>query len=129
MRLQLFGGEFVVCRLHPEEDLPDWLPKSAWWTATRSRDELSVACDAEVVPADWDSSGPWRLLGVVEGPLAHNEVGVLASLSWSLAEAGVPIFAVSSFDTDWLLVPAEHLGDARAALAQAGHEVRHPRGG
>ncbi|HEY6319186.1 MAG TPA: ACT domain-containing protein [Acidimicrobiia bacterium] len=62
----------------------------------------------------------------MEGPLAHDQVGVLASLSGSLAEGGVPIFVVSSFDTDWLLVPAERLADARAVLTQAGHQVEHP---
>ena len=128
MRLRFFRGEFVVCRLDPEADLPVWLPKSAWWSATRSRNELSVTCDAGVVPDDVASSGPWRLLGV-EGPLAHDQVGVLASLSGSLAEASVPIFVVSSFDTDWLLVPAERLADARAVLTQAGHQVEHPDGG
>jgi hypothetical protein len=127
MRLRSFRGEFVVCRLDPEADLPVWLSKSGWWSATRSRDELSVTCDAEIVPDDVASSGPWRLLGV-DGPLAHDQVGVLASLSGSLAEAGVPIFVVSSFDTDWLLVPADRLADARAVLTQAGHQVEHPGG-
>ena len=59
----------------------------------------------------------------MEGPLAHDQVGVLASLSATLAESGVPIFVVSSFDTDWVLVSAAALPDARAALIRAGHEI------
>jgi hypothetical protein len=117
------NGEFFVYRLDPGAELPSWLGDSGWWTVTRAPNELSVVCEAPPSSADVASSGPWRLLGV-EGPLSHEQVGALASLATPLAEASIPVFVVSSFDTDWLLVPASRLASARAALTRAGHDVR-----
>jgi hypothetical protein len=60
---------------------------------------------------------------VVQGPLPFSAVGILARLAGALAAAGVPLFALSTFDTDYLLVPDERLADAAAALQEAGCQV------
>lgn len=75
------------------------------------------------MPEGVRKQGGWRCLEV-GGPLPFELTGVLASLASPLAAAGVPIFAVSTFDTDYLLVPGEKLEAALAALGAAGHRLR-----
>ena len=103
LKLHVLGGHMSVCRLHPESAVPEWAVKGGFFSITRTRDELSVVCLEEGVPGGVRSEGGWRALGL-EGPIEFSEVGVLASVASPLAEAGVGIFAVSTFDTDFVLV-------------------------
>lgn len=89
---------------------------------TRTRDELSVVCAQHLVPNELQAERDWRCLGVV-GPLPFALTGILLSLAQPLAEQGISIFAVSTFDTDYLLIKASTLGAAIAALQDAGHTV------
>ncbi len=102
--------------------VPDWAISGGFFCVTRTDDELSVVCPEEVVPEDVRSEGGWRALKL-EGPFEFSEVGVLDSVAAPLAEAGVGIFAVSTFDTDYVLVKKEYLQSAVAALRGRGHEV------
>jgi hypothetical protein len=88
----------------------------------RTPRELTVVCDAARVPADVSAERGWRA-PEVEGPLDLDLTGVLAAIAGPLARAGVAIFAVSTFDTDYVLVRAERLDVAVAALREAGHTV------
>ena len=121
LELEVLDGELAVCRLGPEDELPEWA-RGGFVAAVRTPEELSVVCDAERVPGEAQSSGPWRALRVA-GTLDHALTGVLSSLATPLAEAGIPIFAISSFDTDYVLVPANRLDEATTALGRAGHAV------
>lgn len=91
-------------------------------SVTRTTTELSVAGPAELVPDGVPVEGGWACLEV-EGPLAFELTGILARISAPLAAAGVPIFVVSTFDTDYVLVPRAHLERALEALKGAGHRV------
>jgi len=93
-----------------------------FFSVTRTADELSVVCREDEVPEGARSEGGWRVLKL-EGPFEFSEVGVLASVTAPLAEAGVGIFALSTFDTDYLLVREDQVGSAAAALRGRGHEV------
>jgi hypothetical protein len=96
------------------------------FSVTRTADELSVVCRQEAVPAGTYAEGGWR--GVrVAGAMPFTQVGVLASLARPVAEAGIGVFAVSTFDTDYLLVKAERFPEAVAALRAAGHSVEGVR--
>lgn len=89
--------------------------------------ERSLVCETSRVPPNaTDRSDGWRAMRIV-GPLDFGLVGILAGVSAVLAGAGVPIFAVSTFDTDYVLVRSETAEEAVAALAGAGHEVRRHR--
>ena len=88
----------------------------------RTAAEVSVVCDAAGVPDGAAAERGWRAL-TVEGPLDFALTGVLAALAVPLAAAGVSIFAVSTYDTDHVLVRSERLADAVAALRAAGHTV------
>lgn len=82
-----------------------------------------MVCPEARVPADVRREGGWRCLRV-RGPLAFSQIGVLASLASPLAAAGVPIFVLSTFETDYLLIPGARLEAALAALRTAGHRLQ-----
>ena len=89
---------------------------------TRTEDELSLVVPEEKVPEVWKAERGWRCLKV-EGPLDFGLTGILASLANPLADAGISIFALSTYDTDLILVPERELEQARGALEGAGHLV------
>lgn len=126
--LHVHRAELAVCRLDPGRELPDWVTSAGWWSATGTPDELSVVVPVAHVPAGVAASGPWRRLEVL-GPLEHDVVGVLAGLAAPLAGAGVSIFALSTYDTDHVLVGADRVERAVVALRSAGYDVVVPPGG
>ena len=95
---------------------------SVTWTS----DEISVVTNEAQIPKDEPSSEKgWTALKV-QGPLDFSLTGILANLSDSLARAEIPIFVVSTFDTDYLLVRTLLLGLAKSTLIEAGHEFVSP---
>ena len=117
-----FAGSFAVCKLDQAAALPAWATGGDFFSITRTTDELSVVCPQSVVPEDVPCERDWRCLRVA-GTMPFAVVGVLASLVTPLAEAGISVFAISTFDTDYLLVKEKDLENAVAALRQQGHTV------
>ena len=116
--LSVLDDPLAVCRLAPGAALPDWLSWSGKLTAVcRTPEELSLVCLERDVPDDVRAERGWRAFKV-EGPLDFALTGVLAGLAAPLAEAGISIFAISTFDTDYLLVRAADLDGARSVLAR-----------
>jgi uncharacterized protein len=126
--LDLDPTPLAVCRLPAHAAVPPWIDDAGGplRSATRTRDELSIVVAEQAVPAEVQAERGWRALRV-RGPLAFSLTGVLASLAGPLADAEVPIFVLSTYDTDWVLVPDGRLNAAVAALTSAGHHV-HPGG-
>lgn len=125
MSLTLTAGtqRLAVCRLEAGAPLPGWFDAGAAPCAlVRTADELSLVVAQDVVPDGVRARRDWVALSV-HGPLDFAATGILAALSGVLARAGVPIFALSTFDTDLLLVPAARRQDAVSALRRAGHAV------
>ena len=122
LTLTLLPDNYSICRLDPEADIPPWALAEDFFSITRTREELSLVCSQEVVPAGVQSETGWRCI-MVEGPLGFSITGILASLTTSLAEVGISIFAISTFDTDYLLVKADNLERAVLKLKEAGHHV------
>lgn len=125
LRVEPLPGTFAVCRLAPDAAVPAWAAGGPFISVTRTADELSVVCPEPAVPEEVRAERGWRCLRVA-GPLAFGLVGVLASLLEPLGRAGVSAFAVSTFDTDYLLVRADDLPRAVDALRAAGHVVCPP---
>lgn len=128
--LVLLGEPLAVCRLDPDAPVPAWaLASRPISVVARTAAELSLLVAERSVPPAASRApglrveGGWRAF-VVRGPLPFDLVGIFASMAQPLAEAGLSIFALSTFDTDYLLVKAGDLERARAVLAGAGHEVR-----
>ncbi|MFB9234565.1 ACT domain-containing protein [Plantactinospora siamensis] len=130
--IALLPGEYAVCRLPAGTAVPAGLlggaEGSGVVSVTSTADELSVICPAGRVPAEAVVETPWRCLQVV-GPMDLALTGILASLAVPLADARVNIVAFSTYDTDYLLVPAVRLREALAALTDAGHRVAGGLGG
>jgi hypothetical protein len=120
--LTLLDGTFAVCRLPADAPVPGWTSRGHFLSITRTHDELSIVCLQEAVPEDVPSEPGWRALRA-EGPLAFSMVGVLASLLNPLAEAGISVFVLSTFNTDYLLVKEETLEQAIHELERAGHRI------
>ena len=120
--LSVLPGTFTICRLAPGADLPTWANTGSFCSITRTSEELSIVVTSESVPASVQAEGAWRALKVA-GPIPLSAVGILASIAESLARAGISLFAISTFGTDYILVAAERLEDARSTLSQAGHAV------
>jgi hypothetical protein len=113
---------FAVSKLPAGSPIPDWALRGSLISVTRTEGELSIVCPESDVPVDVLSERGWRCLRVA-GQLDLAQVGILASLVGPLAEAGVAVFVVSTFDTDILLVRSGDLERAEKALHKAGHRV------
>lgn len=128
LRLVLMPGHFAVCRLSPDEPVPPWAWTGEVASVTRTADELSIVCREEAVPPRVPCEKGWRCMRV-EGPLDFSLTGVFSSLAGPLAVSGISIFAVMTFDTDYLMVSSGRLGEALGVLRAAGHTVAEPAGG
>lgn len=118
----------ALCRLSPSEAVPEWTARArAFLTVSRTPTELSIVADEGAVPPTVDAERGYRVLRV-EGPLPLNLIGVFAAMAGPLAAAGVPIFPIATYDTDYLLIPGALLERAIAALRGAGHVVGHDGG-
>jgi hypothetical protein len=119
----LLPEAIAVARLSPREPVPAWaLESQSFASVTRTADELSVVCPESLVPRGAIAERGWRAL-MLHGPLPFSAVGVLEGFASPLARAGISIFAVSTFDTDFVLVKSEQVGRAIAALVEAGHTL------
>ena len=119
--LSVLEGTLAICRLPAGVPPPNWaLAGERFLAFVQTEDELSVVAPSDAVPERAVRDDGWRAIRVA-GPLDLAQTGVLASIAGPLAEAGVPIFAISTHDTDYVLVKEERLEAAVAALTAAGH--------
>ena len=126
VRVSVMPGEWAITRMAPGDKIPESILRSSEFVSvTRTSDELSIVCSESAIPAGQAVEKDWRLLRV-HGPLPFHQVGVLASLAAPLAEANISIFAVSTFETDYILVKSSSLRLACDALRSAGHELIEP---
>jgi len=122
LNLSLLPGTFAICRLGPEASIPDWAVSGKFSSITRTSDELSIVCAGVNVPEEVKADRGWCCFKV-EGPLDLSLTGVLASLADPLAQARINIFALSTFDTDYLLVKEDKVSQAAEVLTRSGHRL------
>lgn len=127
LELSVLAERFAVCRLPAGSALPPWFQPGPFATASWTADELSLVCLQEQVPNDAPlrCEADWCCL-VLHGPIPFQATGILLRILQPLAEAGIGIFAVSTFDTDYVLVKQASRDPAIAALVAAGHRVIAP---
>ena len=123
LSLAILSDSFAVCKLRADENVPSWALSGSFCSLTRTPDELSIVCPQELVPEEVEAVRGWKSLKV-EGKLDFNSVGILSSLTSSLAHVGISIFAISTYDTDYLFLKESDLNRAVAALRKSGHDVR-----
>jgi hypothetical protein len=119
--LLLLDDRLAICKFAPDAPLPAWLP-GGFVSVTRTQEELSIVCCEAAIPMDVPCEKTWRVFQI-QGPLDFSLTGVLVAVAKPLAEAGVSIFAISTFNTDYVLVRAEDVEQSVAALTPAGHRI------
>ncbi len=112
----------AVCQLPPVAPIPAWASQGEFFSITRTADELSIVCEETLVPDKVKVERNFVALKL-EGPFPFSMTGVLASFIKPLAEQKIPIFAMATFDTDYVLITREHLDSALRALAEDGDEI------
>jgi hypothetical protein len=126
LKYRVLTERLAVCRFASDARIPAWTLEGGFFCVVRTRDELSIVCGEDVCREDRMPDGALAEPGWVglklEGPFPLSMTGVLASFLQPLAEAQIPIFAISTFDTDYVLIKRENLERAGAALGAAGHE-------
>ena len=118
LTLRVLPGDLAICRLEPDEPLPAWVfhDEARFFSITRTPRETSVVCaEDDVPPSVARAERGWRALEV-QGPPPFDLTGVLSGITAPLAAGGIPVFAISTYDTDYLLVRSEHLERAVAVL-------------
>jgi len=122
MDLNILPDILGICRLKPDAAPPKWALRSPFFSITQTQDEFSVVCAESFIPEDVAYESGWRCFQV-QGPLDFSLTGILASLATTLAEADVSIFAISTYETDYILVKQDQIERARGALTQQGHHI------
>jgi len=113
---------YAIVRLAPDAPIPAWATQADFTSTTRTADELSIVCLLNNIPQSSAPDSRWVCLKL-EGPFPFTQTGVLLSFIAPLSNNGVPIFAVSTYDTDYVLIPEGHADRAVELLRQAGHEL------
>jgi hypothetical protein len=123
LNLLILAETLAICRLEKDAAIPDWAMTGSFLSTTRTAEELSIVCPQIQVPAVMKREEGWRCIKV-QGPLDFSLTGILASLTTPLAKAGISVFAISTYDTDYLLVKEENLEKAIEILVKKGHRVQ-----
>jgi len=121
LKFRKLPGFYAIVRFAPGADVPHWATNGVFTSITRTANELSVVCPMENLPAEMNSQPRWTCLKL-EGPFAFSQTGILLSFIEPFSCRNVPIFALSTYDTDYVLVQEEHLQLAFEALIATGHE-------
>jgi hypothetical protein len=122
LSLKILPGRMAVCRFEPTAPLPNWFAEAGFHSVIRTEDELTIVCgEALVDPAATCENG-WRCFKI-QGLLDFSEIGIIFSITRPLAESGVSVFVISTFNTDYFMVKEKDLAKAIDALSAAGHQV------
>ena len=122
LALALLPGRYAVAQLPADSALPAWWPNTGMRHAGWTDDELSLVCEEAHVPGNVRCQRGWRMFKL-QGPFDFALTGILKAVLDPLAAAGVGIFALSTYDTDYVLVQAPQLDEAVSALRDAGHRI------
>jgi hypothetical protein len=121
-QLSIIPGLYSVCRLSSWSTVPDWALSGKFYSITSTSDELSIVCDSDYIPEKLPREGHFKCFKIEE-ILDFSLVGVLASLTQTLAEVGISVFVISTYNTDYILVKENNLDIAVAALEKAGYTI------
>jgi hypothetical protein len=125
--LSVLSPTFAICRLDAKDPIPVWALTGSFFTITRTDEELSIVCEEAVIDPEHGITHikiepGWRCMKL-HGPIPFSTTGVIAALTTALADAGISVSPIATYDTDYLFVKADRLQDAIAALRSAGHVV------
>jgi hypothetical protein len=119
----LLPERMAIARLEHDSPIPTWASGGAFTSITRTPHELSIVCEERAMPREIAAARGWRGL-MLQGPFALTETGIAAEFTAVLGHAKVSVFVISTYETDFVLVPEKSLDVAISALERAGHSVR-----
>lgn len=122
LTMKLLKEKYGVCRLNKTELIPQWAQNGGFFSITRTSDELSIVCSEDNIPNGIKCEKDWRVLKI-EGTLDFSLIGILASISTILAQKGISIFAISTYDTDYILIKNKDIDNAINSLINEGYEI------
>lgn len=122
LSMKLLKDKYGVCRLDKSDLIPEWSQNSDFFSITRTADELSIVCTDTCIPDDIKCEKDWRILKAL-GPLDFSLIGILSKISTILAQNGISIFAVSTYDTDYILIKDKDINNAIDALSKENYEI------
>jgi hypothetical protein len=132
LRLRVLPGLFAVCRLSPDADLPQMVLDAmaggsvdSFISLTRTSEEISLVLPENLIPEGCQVERGWRCLKLL-GLLDFGLVGILAGITKALADAGISLFAVSTYDTDYIMVKEGDLSNSLVALQKSGITIEPP---
>ena len=123
LTLKVQDVTLAICKLEPGSEVEEWSDGTGIFSVLRTDDEVTVVCSEELVPEGVHCSKGWKCIRLV-GHFEFSEVGILSQLALPLAGANVPIFVMSTFNTDYIMVRKQDLQKATEALRMAGHEIQ-----
>jgi hypothetical protein len=116
------GRDAAICQPEPGSEVEEWSDGTGIFSVMRTDDEVTIVCSVDLVPEGVKCSKGWKCIRVV-GQFDFSEVGILSQLALPLAGANVPIFVMSTYATDYVLVRKQDLHRATEALRVAGHDM------
>ena len=123
--LRVLENEFTIYQFQPHVTVPPPALECSYCWVGKTDEELSIVCESSIKLAGEKRNTGWSCIKVL-GPIDFSETGILAGISKVLSKARLSIFALSTFDTDYILVKSAQLKRATAALVEAGYEVQLP---
>lgn len=123
LQFEVLSDTLGICKLNSNQNIPEWAYQGDFVSVTRTPEELSIVCSESAIPKDAVCERGWRALKIA-GILDFSLVGILSIVSSTLATAGVSIFAISTYNTDYILVRAQDLEVALQSLSKEGFEYQ-----
>ncbi|CUH97386.1 hypothetical protein P22_3514 [Propionispora sp. 2/2-37] len=122
LTMDVLPDKIGICKLDVNQEIPLWALQGEFFSITKTTEELSIVCSEENIPGAVLCERGWRALKL-KGPFPFDLVGIVAQVSAAVARAGVGIFVISTYDTDYILVKAKDLDSAVEALRNDGHSI------
>ena len=122
LQLSLLKDKYGICTLPNTAPIPDWALTQSLASITRTEKELTIVCRREILPSQYQSDLNWRCFKI-DGSFDLNQIGVIASISSPLADAGISIYVISTYDTDYFLIQEQNLEQTISVLSDIGHNI------
>ena len=122
LQLSLLKYKYGLCTLPNTAPIPDWALTQSLASITRTEKELTIVCQLEILPSQYQSGLNWRCFKI-DGSFDLNQIGVISSISSPLADAGISIYVISTYDTDYFLIQEQNLEKTISVLSNSGHYI------
>ncbi len=122
LQLSLLKDKYGICTLPNTAPIPDWALTQSLASITRTEKELTIVCRLEILPSQYQSDLKWRCFKI-DGSFDLNQIGVISSISSPLADAGISIYVISTYDTDYFLIKEQNLEKTISTLSDIGHNI------